>query len=221
MTVFDDWQNVDTVFLDMDGTLLDLYFDNHFWLEHVPQVFARERSLPDQEAYDTLMQMYNEARGTLDWYCIDYWSDRLGLDIRGLKQQVSDKIAVRPNARLFLESLGKLDKRVVMVTNAHPDVVKIKLDITSIHLHFDRIIDSHEIGLAKEQAGFWAKLNEYEPYDKSRTMLVDDNLEVLQSASDYGIAWLFAIAEPDSSKGRVDAEPFAAIEDFSVFVDKA
>src|SRR5690606_507131 len=25
------WNQIDTVLLDMDGTLLDLHFDNHFW----------------------------------------------------------------------------------------------------------------------------------------------------------------------------------------------
>ncbi|HBT55971.1 MAG TPA: haloacid dehalogenase, partial [Pseudomonas sp.] len=31
-----NWNAIDTVLLDMDGTLLDLHFDNHFWLEHMP-----------------------------------------------------------------------------------------------------------------------------------------------------------------------------------------
>ncbi|KEP73664.1 nucleotidase, partial [Microbacterium sp. SUBG005] len=31
-----DWQAVDTVLLDMDGTLLDLAFDNYFWQKLVP-----------------------------------------------------------------------------------------------------------------------------------------------------------------------------------------
>lgn len=30
------WKEIDTVLLDMDGTLLDLNFDNHFWKEFVP-----------------------------------------------------------------------------------------------------------------------------------------------------------------------------------------
>jgi 5'-nucleotidase len=32
-----DWREIDTVLLDMDGTLLDLEFDSHFWLSLVPQ----------------------------------------------------------------------------------------------------------------------------------------------------------------------------------------
>jgi putative hydrolase of the HAD superfamily len=218
MTVFSDWQEIDTIFLDMDGTLLDLYFDNHFWLEHVPQVFARENSIPDDEAYQQLMQMYSDARGTLAWYCIDYWSDKLQLDIRSLKRGISDRIAIRPNAQHFLESINNQDKRVVMVTNAHPAAVEIKLETTGIDIHFDRIIDSHDVGLAKEQAGFWEKLRLKEEFDPARTMFIDDNLEVLQCAADYGIAYLFAIAEPDSRQGKVDAEPFAAIDDFSAFI---
>ncbi|MCP4043692.1 MAG: haloacid dehalogenase, partial [Gammaproteobacteria bacterium] len=31
-----NWNSIHTVLLDMDGTLLDLHFDNQFWLEHVP-----------------------------------------------------------------------------------------------------------------------------------------------------------------------------------------
>ena len=33
-------RDIDTVLLDMDGTLLDLHYDNHFWLEHLPQRYA-------------------------------------------------------------------------------------------------------------------------------------------------------------------------------------
>jgi len=220
MTVFSEWQGVDSIFLDMDGTLLDLYFDNHFWLEHVPQVFARANDLSDEAAHEQLMQMYDEARGTLDWYCIDYWTDRLQLDIRGLKRDISHRIATRPNARMFLETIIRQDKRVVMVTNAHPATVEIKLEMTGIDIHFDRIIDSHDIGLAKEQAGFWERLQLKEAFDPAKTMFIDDNLDVLRAAADYGIAHVFAIAEPDSQKGRVESAPFSAIEDFSVFIEQ-
>ncbi|MDH3916294.1 MAG: haloacid dehalogenase, partial [Chromatiales bacterium] len=35
-----DWSTVDTVLLDMDGTLLDLRFDNYFWQELVPSRYG-------------------------------------------------------------------------------------------------------------------------------------------------------------------------------------
>ncbi|HNG60363.1 MAG TPA: haloacid dehalogenase, partial [Cellvibrionaceae bacterium] len=34
------WQAIDTLLLDMDGTLLDLHYDNYFWLEYLPRAFA-------------------------------------------------------------------------------------------------------------------------------------------------------------------------------------
>ena len=40
-----DWNEIDTVLLDMDGNLLDLHFDNHFWLEHVPKQALSRRGL--------------------------------------------------------------------------------------------------------------------------------------------------------------------------------
>ena len=44
------WQEVDTVLLDMDGTLLDLAFDNYFWQTLVPETWGAARGLNLQEA---------------------------------------------------------------------------------------------------------------------------------------------------------------------------
>lgn len=41
-----DWQAVDTVLLDMDGTLLDLAFDNYFWQKLVPETYGEQQDLP-------------------------------------------------------------------------------------------------------------------------------------------------------------------------------
>ena len=215
---FGHWRDVETILLDMDGTLLDLYFDNHFWLEHVPLQYASARNISKQQAHEELMQQYSAARGTLDWYCIDYWSNQLQLDIRKLKRELAHMIAIRPSVSEFLEKINASDKRVVMVTNAHPATVEIKLEQTGIHHHFDRLLNAHDIGLAKEQPGFWQKLAEIEPYNKQATMLVDDNLEVLLSAHDYGIAFCFGILQPDSQKQEIDDSAFAVIDDFTEFV---
>jgi len=91
-----DWHSLETVFLDMDGTLLDLHFDNHFWLEHLPLRYAQKNNLQPQVAKQQLMALLMAQSGSLNWYCTDYWSNRLSLDITGLKAEVGERIGYRP-----------------------------------------------------------------------------------------------------------------------------
>ncbi len=79
------WSAIDTVLLDMDGTLLDLHFDNHFWLEHLPQRYAERNGLSRAEADAVLEPLFREHAGQLNWYCLDFWSRELDLSIRELK----------------------------------------------------------------------------------------------------------------------------------------
>ncbi len=53
-----DWSQVDTVLLDMDGTLLDLHFDNRFWNEHLPRCYAQARGLDEAAARAELMPVF-------------------------------------------------------------------------------------------------------------------------------------------------------------------
>lgn len=209
-----DWQEIKTVFLDLDGTLLDLHFDNHFWLEYVPKRFAEKHDLSHEVASDTLMSHYQSAKGSLNWYCVDFWTQKLGLDIEQLKHEVSDKIAVRPEVREFLQAMRDAEKRIVLVTNAHPASLSLKMKKTGLDEYFDRMINAHDIGMAKEHDGFWQSLNEMEAYQSQQTLLIDDNLEVLSSAEHYGIKYLLAIMKPDSQADEVETQHFNAVNSF-------
>jgi len=209
-----DWQNIETVMLDMDGTLLDLHFDNQFWLTYVPQCYARKHRLTDKAAHEKLMQKYNAVRGQLDWYCVDYWSKQLELDIEQLKHDMVDKIALRPEVDGFLSWLNKQRKRIVLVTNAHPISLWLKMDKTGLHSHFDKIIHAHELGLAKEHAGFWKKLQSLESYRPTKTMLIDDNIAVLDSAHRYGIQYCMGIYLPDSQGEAIDNAAYPLVKNF-------
>ncbi len=208
------WGNIETVLLDMDGTLLDLHFDNHFWLSHVPRCYAEKHQLSDEEAHRRLMCRYTEVRGSLDWYCVDFWTRELSLDIAQLKHDIAEKIAIRPDVVDFLCWLNENDKRVVLVTNAHPASLNLKMDKTKLHVHFDKIINAHEIGMAKENEGFWEKLQQVEPYKKQRTILIDDNLEVLDSAHEYGIEYCLGIQQPDSQGEAISSEKYMVVDSF-------
>ncbi len=209
-----EWQQIDTVFLDMDGTLLDLNFDTYFWLEHVPRRYSEKHDVGLDEAKAALMERYTAILGTINWYSIDYWTEELDLDIALLKQEVDHLIAVHPFVTDFLDAVREHDKRVLLVTNAHVKSLELKMEKTKLGGHFDHMVVSHDFGLPKEDPKFWEHVQEVEPYDPKRTLLVDDSLPVLRSARDYGIKWLLAVYEPDTQQPRRDVGEFEAIESF-------
>ncbi len=210
-----DWQAIETVFLDMDGTLLDLHFDNHFWLEHVPRRYAERNGLPLEEAKRQLLERYRSVEGTLAWYCLDHWSRELGLDIVLLKQEVDHLIALHPHVLDFLAALRERGKRRVLVTNAHQKALALKLGKTQLAGHLDAIVSAHNLGLPKEDPGFWPRLHAIEPFDPERTLFVDDSPAVLRSARHYGFRWLLAVTEPDSRGGHRPAPELPAIRHFA------
>lgn len=214
MRVFLDWHAIDTVLLDMDGTLLDLHYDNHFWLQHVPARFAEKHGLAFDVARQDLLARYQKIAGTMQWYCVDHWTAELGLDIERLKQEVAHLIAVHPQVVPFLERVRSAGKRVVLVTNAHHKSLSLKMERTRLDRYFDRLICAHEFGIPKEHPDFWPVLQAREPFAPARTLLVDDSLPVLRAAQGYGIGHLRAVYQPDTRQPRKDVGEFPAIESF-------
>lgn len=209
-----DWQQVDTVLLDMDGTLLDLHFDNHFWQVHVPRRYGEKHGVSLEQAKEALFPRFRQAEGTLDWYCVDYWTRELGLDIALLKEEVNHLIAVHPHVIDFLDAVRAAGKYLSLVTNAHNKSLALKLRQTEIGRHFDAIVCAHDLGLPKEHPPFWGKLQTLAPYAPERTLLIDDSLPVLRSAQAYGIAQLLAVKHPDSKGPPKDHAEFDAITSF-------
>ena len=209
-----DWTRIRTVLLDMDGTLLDLHYDNHFWLEHVPRRYAERHGLGIDAAKAALMPRYRAAEGTLNWYCVEYWTEQLGLDIPLLKEEVEHLIAVHPHVPDFLAAVRASGRRLVLVTNAHGKTLKIKFRRTRLGDHFDSVVCAHDLGLPKEQHPFWERLRALEPFEPETTLLVDDSLPVLRSARAYGIAHLLAVARPDSKGQAKDGAEFPALRSF-------
>jgi len=209
------WMQIETVLLDMDGTLLDLRFDNHFWRELAPRRYAERHGLPLAEAQAEVKARTQAIEGTLNWYCLDYWSRELALDIMAIKREIVHLIAVHPHVPAFLRALGDAGKRIVLVTNAHPHSLSLKMEKTGLAGHFDALICAHDLGLVKEQPEFWPRLQEIAPFDPATTLLVDDNSAILATARAYGIAHLVTVLQPDSSAPPHLPGEFPAIHHFS------
>ena len=208
------WHEIDTVLLDLDGTLLDKYYDDFFWETFVPKVFAEKNRIEMNAAKAALLHTYKKVEDTLEWTDLDYWSNELDLNIPLLKREIGHLIAVRPQVAEFLEYLKEKEKRIYLVTNAHPKTLEVKFERVDIAKHFTAIFSSKEVGAAKEQPEFWNKLKEALPFTRDKTLFVDDTEKVLQSASNYGLCHLIHIAKPSSKLPPAFSRNFPSILSF-------
>jgi HAD superfamily hydrolase (TIGR01509 family) len=215
------WRQIDTVLLDLDGTLLDLAFDSHFWGQHVPAAWARRREITFEQAQAALRPRFAAREGTLDWYCIEFWSRELELDIRALKQDLAHGIRWLPGAREFLQRVRALRKRLVLITNAHPATLAIKDERTAVTSFFDADFSSHIFGAPKEDPRFWSELAKVETFDPARSLFVDDSLSVLRAARAAGIGLIYAVRRPDSSGAARTQEEFPSVDSVAELLEPA
>jgi putative hydrolase of the HAD superfamily len=210
-----NWHDIDTVLLDMDGTILDRHFDDHFWLEHVPKRYAEKTGMALEDAKPFLYDLFRSQEETLNWTDLDYWSERLGLDIPVLKHEVDHLIAVHPGVMEFLTFLKQHGKSVWLVTNAHGKTLAIKMKKTRIGPWFTGIISAHDLGLPKEDDAFWEKLRERVPFEPARTLLGEDSETNLGTAARYGIRHLIYVGRFSSSTPPQTSEFYKTIHYFT------
>jgi len=215
-----DWSEIETVLLDMDGTLLDLRFDNHFWQRIVPEHFANRENISFDDAVKHLEPIFKAQEGLLNWYCLDYWSEELDIDIAKLKVETQEHIKELPFTRAFLKAVKESGKRCVLVTNAHADSLSIKMQKTGLVEFFDAIVSAHDFGYPKEQQSFWQAFHQLEQFDKSKTVMVDDSLSVLKAADTFGIKYIVAITKPDSNEPPRIVHEYTAVENLGAIQPK-
>jgi len=215
-----NWSEISTVLIDMDGTILDLHFDNHFWHEHLPLRYSQKMSISLTAAKEKLKADYLAVVGTIEWYCLDYWSERTKMPIKELKREIQHLIQLRSDAKNFLVALKASGREVVLVTNAHPDALSLKIERTQLDQYFDVLYSTHEFGVTKESQLLWQRLQSKQGFECASTLFIDDSLEILQSAQQYGIKHLLAVANPDSKKAANVVEGFPAVTNFNLLVEQ-
>lgn len=209
-----NWGEVETVLLDMDGTLLDLHFDDFFWQQLLPQKWGELNGIDIEEARARLLPIFEKTEASLSWYCLDYWSEQLQVDVFELSSEIEHLIGLRPYVLEFLSYLQNLGKKIVLVTNSHEKFIELKMQRTGIKNHFHHLFNSHSFGQPKEDARFWKILAEHFHFKNKSTVLFDDNLTVLRSAREHGIKHLYGIARPSSQAPLKNTAEFEAVNSF-------
>ncbi len=202
------------VLLDMDGTLLDKYFDDYFWEHLLPEKFAEKKNISFGKAREKLLGKYKAHEGTLNWTDIDFWSREVEIDIPALKEQITHLIEVHPHVEDFLAMLKRQKKKVFLVTNAHYKVLDLKLKKTEIGRYFDEALTSFEIGYPKEMVEFWEKAQKRLGFEKEKSLFIDDTEAVLRTARRFGIKYVLYKAYSSSKAEKKTSREFPSIHDF-------
>lgn len=198
----------------MDGTLLDLHFDNHFWQHHLPERMAAMQSAPLAQTREALEHRFAREQGTLNWYCVDFWSRELGVDIRSMKDEIAHLIAIRPHVEEFLRRLKASHRRTLVITNAHQLSLELKCARTGLADWVDEVVVSHRYGAPKESPRFWEALQAEHPFNPERTLFIDDTASILEAAHRAGIRHLLTLRQPDSRRPAREGLVFPAILHF-------
>ena len=209
-----DWNSIDTVLLDMDGTLLDLHFDYYFWTVHLPKKYCQIHSASLSKITPYIASRLEEKQGQLEWYCTNYWSDQFQLDIIQAQQEVKDLIAERDSVMAFLERLGSMGKKRILITNSDRPSIDLKFANSAIAPCLDQVISSHDYRAAKEQQAFWNQLQARIDFNLDTALFIDDSETVLDSAQQFGLKQLLSIKQPISSQMRVKDSKYPMVENF-------
>lgn len=213
------WHKIETVLLDMDGTLLDLHFDNQFWVHHIPKKLSENTGKPIEVCREEMAASYAKVHGRIEWYCLDYWQDLLQLDIMQAKRELAHLIQMRKDCIPFLDALKASKRRVILVTNAHPDSLSLKIEKTQLDAHIDTLISTHQFGVSKEWQSLWMQLHAHLEFDPSTTLFVDDSERILDAAKEFGIAYTLGITNPDSQAPDIKINGHPATNNYHDIID--
>ena len=188
--------------IDLDGVILDTSYDNYFWQEHIPRVYAKKNNISDKDGINFTHTLFNYKKKSKEWYDVNYWSNILDIDIIKEKKRAENMSLIKmyPGSIKILEKLNYHKKRIFLVTNAHRKTLNLKLSKFDLSKYFDELICSHELGYVKEDIQFWHLLRNKLGILYDETILIEDTFDNITSAYHAGINNFIYISSNDKKE---------------------
>lgn len=166
---------------DLDGTLLDKeIFDDAFWFEEIPRLYARKNRISLKEAKKFVYEEYNKVGDkNLDWYFPSYWFRyfKLKEDHKAIMKDM------RPMSRLFKEVKGILKKlskkyRLIVITTSTHEMNEIKLETEGLRDYFSDIFSvTSDFMMIKKNPNTFLKIIKKLKIKKNEIVHVGDTYE--------------------------------------------
>ena len=203
--------------IDLDGVILDTSYDNHFWQIHIPDVYAKKKSISMEDSIKVTHSLFNYKKKTKDWYDIDYWSNILDIDIKAEKEKKENmnRMSYKEGAIEVLNKMKKLNKELYLVTNAHKKTLEIKLQKFHIKKYFKQMICSHELGYIKEDIQFWHVLRTKLNINYSKSLLIEDTMDNISSAYHACLRNFIYITDEKETNNKVNAQYIKAFSELA------
>ena len=132
------------------------------------------------------------------------------------KDEFNDDLgeSLREDTIPFLEALKASGKQRILLTNAHPHNLAVKLEHTGLDAHLDLLLSTHTFGYPKEDQRLWHAVAEATGLKAERTLFIDDSEAILDAAAQFGIRYCLGVTNPDSGIAEKQYQRHPSLNDY-------
>jgi putative hydrolase of the HAD superfamily len=165
---------------DLDGTLVTHDFSTAIWREAIPELVARQRGLPLEEAKRRVFAEYESVgEGALEWYDLAYWYSRFRLDEDWQETLERHRHLIRlyPEVKEVLRSLGERYPMIILSNASHP-FVNAEMAVGGLEGAFRHVVSAtSDWGQVKKTRAFYEAVCEKLALDPGGIIHVGDHWE--------------------------------------------
>jgi len=153
---------IEVISFDLDGTLVDDRFVNSVWFEGIPRLYSAKKGLSFGDATKAVKREYDKVgKEKLEWYDLRHWMKKFGLNVdpQELLGNFKHTINTYPEVPRILDVLKRRGYRLIIVTNAYWEFVRLELKRTNMENYFEKVFSStSDFGLVKKTANLYEKV---------------------------------------------------------------